>query len=114
MPTPEHKQLISSLNKMIKQEHWQKMPKRSGTLTNITLTKNGNLKVMLQTPRGDFIFYILKRNKNLFAQFQLHKTTGHISIAARRSLGKYYCTKITTNPQTTPSSLPEKSPSASL
>ena len=60
MPSKDHKQLIKTLNKLVKQERWQKLPKAQGTVLERSTTKSGNIKLVLDEGTR---FYVLKKTK---------------------------------------------------
>lgn len=91
MPSEDHKQLIKTLNKLVKQERWQKFPKAQGTVLEKLTTKSGNIKLVLDEGTK---FYVLKKNKNLFEKAQSVQTNDRISAAFRMQLGKKYCVKL--------------------
>src|SRR3989344_7608770 len=96
MPSKDHKLLMKTLNKLVKQERWRKLKKLKGKVTEISKTKSGNIKLIIQeTP-----VYVLKRNKNLYALAETIHLNEIISIALRTHLGKYYVLKITKKGQT--------------
>ncbi|MBI4152372.1 hypothetical protein HY495_01565, partial [Candidatus Woesearchaeota archaeon] len=88
----DHKQLIGVLNKLVKQERWRKIPKASGTIIEKSMTQSGNLKFIINK---DMMFYVLKRNKNLFETAFSLSVGDEISVALRRQLGKQFAVKIT-------------------
>ncbi len=92
MPSKDHKQLLGVLNKLVKQERWRKIPKVSGIIAEKSITKSGNLKFIINK---DIMFYVLKRNKNLFETASSLTIGDEISVALRRQLGKQFAVKIT-------------------
>ena len=92
MPSKDHKQLIGVLNKLVKQDRWRKIPKARGIITEKSITQSGNLKFVINEDR---IFYVLKRNKNLFETASSLIIGDEISVALRRQLGKQFAVKIT-------------------
>ena|SRR3989338_2230147 len=93
MSSIEHKQLIKTINKLITQEKWRKMPKASGKVLSKELTKKGNIRLIIGGKKQRTI-YILKKNTNLFTTAQTIQVGNEISVVLRRYLGKMYCTKI--------------------
>jgi|SRR3989338_10383966 len=91
MPSKDHKLLMKTLNKLVKQERWRKLKKLKGKVTEISKTKSGNLKLII----NETSVYVLKRNKNLYATAETIKQNEMISVALRTHLGKYYVLKIT-------------------
>ena len=91
MRSKDHRELIKRMTKYVKQERWQKLPKRKGNVTSVSFTKTGNLKIILE----DTTFYVLKRNKNIFQEALTIQKGDTISVALRTQLGKYYCVKLT-------------------
>ena len=94
MKSPEHQQLLAVLNKLVTQEKWQWAPKSNGKILNKSMTKNGNVKLVLQTAKGDKTVYVLKRNSNLFETASQIAVGDTISVTLRRYLGKLYCVKL--------------------
>lgn len=92
MPSKDHKLLIKTLNKMVKQERWRKIPKAKGKVIEKSKTKTGNLKFVLDK---NVTFYVLKRNKNLFEEAMKVEGGDFINVALRTQLGKQYCIKLT-------------------
>ncbi len=90
MPSKDHKQLLRTLNKYVKQERWQKLPKKKGEVTAVGMTKSGNAKISME----NLAFFVLKRNKNLFAEAQKIRIGEIVSVALRTQLGRYYCVKL--------------------
>lgn len=94
MPSsPDRKRLLSVLNKMVMQERWRRMAKVQGVLMKRSKTKSGNIKLLLRG-KTEKVLYILQRNGNLFKAAQGLEKGDVISAAARRYLGKYYCTRL--------------------
>ena len=91
MPSNDHKRLMRILNKMAAAEQWRKMPKKKGTIKNISQTKTGNIRITFD---DNSRVYVLRQNNNLFETAQSLKKGDAISIAARTYLGKRYCTRI--------------------
>ena len=87
----EHRRLMHTLNKLAAADKWRKMPKKKGFVLKVDFTKTGNLRITFD---DNSKVYVLKKNKNLFETAQTLKKGDDISIAARRYLGKLYCTKI--------------------
>lgn len=94
MPTTDHKNLMKTLNKLVRQERWRKIPKAKGEVVRKSLTKNGNIKIILKTGKKEIIFYVLKRNKNLYEEASKVEAGEMISAALRTQLGKYYGVKL--------------------
>jgi len=93
MSSKDHKNLMKTLNKLVKQERWKKIPKAKGKVVEKSLTKSGNVKLVIKTKK-EIVFYILKKNKNLFEEAAKVKLGDVIGIALRTQLGKYYCVKL--------------------
>lgn len=98
MSSEDHKLLIKTLNKLVKQERWRKIPKWEGVVIEKAITKSGNIKFVLD--KG-ITFYVLKRNKNLFETASKIQNDDRISVALRMQLGKRYCVKLTQKKQDT-------------
>ncbi len=94
MKSPDHQQLMQVLNKLATAEKWQKMPRKKGTLLKKEMTKNGNIKLVLKTKKGDESVYVLKKNKNVYATAQELAVGDSVGVSLRRYLGKMYCTKL--------------------
>jgi len=114
MKSPDHIAIMGVLRKMKKSALWARMPRKKGVVKDISLTKSGNLRLVLQAcalqldekqlsnkqlDNKSVICYVLKRNKNLFATANLLKKGAVINVALRRALGKLYCTQITKSVQ---------------
>lgn len=109
---------MKTINRMVRQERWRKLPKAKGTVLESSLTKSGNIKLVLK--RGEkkerkekkgnikeninrnisenITFYVLKRNKNLFEAASRVKEGDAVSVALRSSLGKSYCVRLNEKP----------------
>lgn len=85
---------MSVLTKLADREKWRKMKKLNGKVLQKKLTQKGNVKLVVMTGKGEQALYILKRNKNLFEITNSIEKGEAISVAVRRYLGKYYCTKV--------------------
>ncbi len=94
MKSPEHKHLMKAVNQLVRQERWRKIPKAKGKVLEKSLTKSGNVKFVLERKKGNVTFYVLKRNKNLFAAASGIGRGDEVSVALRSSLGKSYCVKL--------------------
>jgi len=92
MRSSDNKRLLKTLNKLIKQEKWQKLPKKKDEVVEKTLTKSKNLKFVL---KNKSIFYVLKRNKNLYKEASEVEIGDKVSVALRTHLGRQYCVKFT-------------------
>lgn len=82
---------------MVRQERWQKIPKAQGKVVENTITKSGNIKLVLDKGMA---FYVLKRNKDLFESASKIQNGDRISVALRTQLRKQYCVKITKKEKT--------------
>ena len=94
MKSPDHQQLMKVLDKLATAEKWAKMPRKKGTLLKKEITKSGNIKLWLDTKKGEEKVYVLKRNKNLYATAQELATGDSVGVSLRRYLGKMYCTRL--------------------
>ncbi len=117
MASQHHRKLMGVLNKMAARERWRKMPQAAGKVTEKSLTKSGNIKLTITSAtnkkankRGTKtdnatdskthpkavhnIFYILKRNSNLYQAALAANPGDHISAVLRTYLGKKYCVKL--------------------
>ena len=95
MPSQDHKQLMQTLNKLVKQERWAKVPKKKGQVLEKSFTKSGNLKFVVGNEKKNLTFFVLKRNKNLFETASKADKGDEVSVALRTQLGKQYCVKFT-------------------
>lgn len=86
----DHKRLMAALDKMVVQQKWQRMPRLKCRLKKKSTTKSGNLKLDMEKQT----VYVLKRNNNLFRIADAARKSDVLSIAARRHLGRLYCTKV--------------------
>ena len=93
MPSKDHKQLVKVLNKLVKQERWRKIPKALGKVVEKSLTKSGNIRVILKG-KSEVKFFVLKRNKNLFETASKLMEGDVVSVALRTQLGKQYAVKL--------------------
>ena len=82
MSSKDHKNLMKTLNKLVKQERWKKIPKAKRKVVEKSLTKSGNVKLVIKTKK-EIVFYILKKNKNLFEEAAKVKLGDVIGIALR-------------------------------
>lgn len=97
MKSPDHQQLMHVLDKLATAEKWSRMPQKKGIVLKKELTKSGNMKVVLETKKGEESVYVLKRNKNLYATAQLLTVGDTAGVSLRRYLGKMYCTRLVKN-----------------
>ena len=94
MPSKDHQYLMKTLNKLVKQERWRKIPKAKGKVIEKGLTKSGNIKLVIKSGKKDIVFYVLKKNKNIFETASQINVGENISVAMRTHLGKHYCVKL--------------------
>jgi len=94
MASQDHKNLMRTLNKLVKEEKWRKMSKAAGKVLSKSMTKSGNYRLVLEKGETRKTIYVLKKNQNLFAVAEGIKKGDKVTAALRRYLGKMYCTKI--------------------
>lgn len=95
----DHLKLMSVLKQMgareKSREKWKRVPRTKGELREKSLTKNGNVKLVLISNDGEsHTVYVLKRNKNLFEKTATIQVGDFVSTILLRYLSRYFCTKI--------------------
>lgn len=94
MKSPDHQQLMNILDKLATAEKWGRMPRKKGILLKKEVMKSGNMRLILNTKKGEERVYVLKRNKNLYLNAQSLAVSDMVSTSLRRYLGKFYCTRL--------------------